>query len=122
MSLEKEMNIEDKILNYILHELNARDILDDKALDNALNDEIYNGIKEGIMQLIKNNAWDIVAMLSKELLIANWYEKEDLENILGHSITDKQYKEIVEAWNRYAIHDQINEIIRMFVENYGGGK
>ena len=132
------MNIEDKFKNaiYVDVETTTRAEIKNIAKDEKIKIvflELHRASKEtiqilhrsnkiimdikSIQRLFKEYAWDIISMLSDEILIANWYDKEDLEQILGHSLTDRQYKEIVEAWNRYAIHDQINEIIRMFVEN-----
>ena len=65
--------------------------------------------------------WEIVPEeairdISEKILVANWYEKENVEYWLGEEITDEEYLQLVNRWNKYGLWDEINEIVSEFIQ------
>ena len=62
--------------------------------------------------------YEEVMELGKDVLIANFYDIEDLEGVLGENISEKKYRAIVRQWNNEGWWDAVNEIIRQWYAEY----
>jgi len=64
--------------------------------------------------------YEEVMELGKDVLIANFYDIEDLEGVLGENISEKKYRAIVRQWNKNGWFDAVNEMIRQWYRVYKG--
>ena len=49
---------------------------------------------------------------TNKILVANWFEKEHVEEFLQSKISDERYQEIIDAWNKHGIYDEISVLVR----------
>ena len=49
---------------------------------------------------------------TNKILVANWFEKEHIEEFLQSKISDERYQEIIDIWNKRGIHDYVSELMR----------
>ena len=63
---------------------------------------------------------EVISDISEKILVANWYNKEQLEEVTGNEFSDEEYKELVRRWNKYGPYDEVNEIVREFVRDCKG--
>lgn len=65
-----------------------------------------------------NGEYKEIMKLSNKVLVANFYDKEDLEQILGREISDREYEIIIRQWRKNGWFDRVNEIIRQWYNEY----
>ncbi len=60
----------------------------------------------------------IVSKMWNDILIANWFDKEWIEQEFGVSLSEWNYREIVRLYNESNMSDKITEEIRdWFIDN-----
>ncbi len=70
--------------------------------------------------IVNEDFHEALCYLSDYILIANWYDKEDLENVIDKELDEEEYRKIIEEWNDDGLHDEVNEVIRDFINARGG--
>ena len=60
---------------------------------------------------------DVINELANKILIANFFEKEHIEEMLGKKITEQEYSDIVSKWNDNGCWDEITEMVRNWIEH-----
>lgn len=78
------------------------------------------GLNEGELEkilfaLFNKDLAEAVSVLSDYILIANWFDKEDIECLIDEEITEKEFEEVVRRWNDYGKYDEVSELVRDFV-------
>lgn len=53
--------------------------------------------------------------LSERVLVAAWYTKEDLEEILERDLTGEQYAKIVRDWEHHGDFTRIHDVIKNWI-------
>jgi len=69
--------------------------------------------------IVNEDFHEALCYLSNYILIANWYDKEDLENVIDKELDEEEYRKIIEEWNDDGLHDEVNEVIRDFMNERG---
>jgi len=51
----------------------------------------------------------------EEILIANWFTKDILEDLLGYKLTDGEFREILEHWHNSGAWNDVSDTVREWV-------
>lgn len=120
---EKTPEIAEKFDEYIQEFADKHGLKKEEIVELMIGFIDYAFDKEGEIEkvftaVINENFHNALMLLSDYILIGNWYDKKDLENVLGEELTDEKYNEIVKEWNDNGNHNEINEVIRTWYDNW----
>lgn len=65
----------------------------------------------------RESAIAMIECACKHVLVVQWYDKDDLEELLDEEITDAEYQKIIDEWMSYdiiqdTVIDYANDILR----------
>lgn len=90
-------------------------IIEELLEENKKKDEYYFVWVDGIYKFEIVFEYEDIRRLADKFLIANWYSKSDIEEMIGERLTNEEYKQIIGEWNSYGNFDIVSEIIEDFV-------
>lgn len=74
----------------------------------------------GSITLVKDKyGYDLTPLKNVGVLVANWFDKEDIETLIDRTLTDEEFKDIlINIGDDTSLFDDVSELVRECVKTY----